>query len=247
VTPPALYEPVEIAKAINESAALQGLSIVAVSDGNTIDLRALKGDDIVVEVTGTGDSVDVSRVDPYSAGAPVVATQTVNSGQGVAVGGAIDVRMAEGISFTSNVSTIFDLAPAAQSAYRGFTFDIQGEARKGDEFNIVYNTDGVSDNRNALAMSGLEFEKLVEGSVAYGESYAQIVEKIGTVTNKARLESESAQALLIQTTNLRDSISAVNLDEEAGKLVQFQAAYNASAQVVSVARDLFDTLLGAFR
>ncbi|WP_156493689.1 flagellar basal body rod C-terminal domain-containing protein, partial [Oleiphilus sp. HI0125] len=61
------------------------------------------------------------------------------------------------------------------------------------------------------------------------------------------LESESAKALLDQTSGLRDSIAAVNLDEEAGKLVQFQAAYNASAQVVSVARDLFDTLLGAFR
>ena len=70
---------------------------------------------------------------------------------------------------------------------------------------------------------------------------------MGTVTNRARLESESAKALLDQTTSLRDSISAVNLDEEAGKLVQFQAAYNASAQVVSVARDLFDTLLNAFR
>lgn len=247
VTPPALYEPVEIAKAINENAALQGLSIVAVSDGNSIDIRALKGDDIVVEVTGVGDSVDVSRVDPYSAGAPVIATQTVNAGQGIAVGGAIDVRMAEGISFTSNTSTVFELAPPAQSTYRGFTFDIQGEARKGDEFNIVYNTDGVSDNRNALALAALEFESLVEGSVAYGESYAQIVEKIGTVTNRARLESESAKALLVQTTNLRDSVAAVNLDEEAGKLIQFQAAYNASAQVVSVARDLFDTLLGAFR
>ncbi|KZZ48484.1 hypothetical protein A3760_23575 [Oleiphilus sp. HI0122] len=142
---------------------------------------------------------------------------------------------------------MFELAPTSQSTYRGFTFDIQGQARKGDEFNIEYNTDGVSDNRNALAMSSLEFENLVQGSVSYGESYSQVVEKIGTVTNRARLESESAQALLIQTNNMRDSISAVNLDEEAGKLVQFQAAYNASAQVVSVARDLFDTLLGAFR
>ncbi|KZY63141.1 hypothetical protein A3742_02005 [Oleiphilus sp. HI0071] len=247
VNPPALYEPVEVAKAINDNAALQGLSIVAVSDGTSVDLRALTGEDIVVEVTGVGDSVDVSRVDPYTPGAPVLATQTVNAGQGIAVGGAIDVRMVDGVSFTSNVSTLFELAPTSQSTYRGFTFDIQGQARKGDEFNIEYNTDGVSDNRNALAMSSLEFENLVQGSVSYGESYSQVVEKIGTVTNRARLESESAQALLIQTNNMRDSISAVNLDEEAGKLVQFQAAYNASAQVVSVARDLFDTLLGAFR
>ncbi|KZZ59415.1 hypothetical protein A3762_04815 [Oleiphilus sp. HI0125] len=244
VTPPATYTPVEIARAINDN---PNLDVIAVSDGTQIDLRSVTGEDIVIEVTGLGDSVDVSRIDPYAAGSPVVATQTVNSAQGIAVAGAVDVSMAQGISFTSNTATVFDLAPPALSAYRGFTFEIQGESVKGDEFTIEYNTDGVSDNRNALAMAGLEFEGLVEGSVSYGESYAQVVEKVGTVTNRARLESESAKALLDQTSGLRDSIAAVNLDEEAGKLVQFQAAYNASAQVVSVARDLFDTLLGAFR
>ena len=42
------------------------------------------------------------------------------------------------------------------------------------------------------------------------------------------------------------SLSGVNLDEEAGKLIQFQSAYNASAQVVSIARELFNTLISVF-
>ena len=41
------------------------------------------------------------------------------------------------------------------------------------------------------------------------------------------------------------SISGVNLDEEAANLVRFQQAYQASAQVISVANTLFDTLLSA--
>ncbi|HCL37491.1 MAG TPA: hypothetical protein DHW72_03695, partial [Marinobacter hydrocarbonoclasticus] len=53
--------------------------------------------------------------------------------------------------------------------------------------------------------------------------------------------------LLEQSTNQRESVSGVNLDEEAGKLIQYQAAYNASAQVMSVAQDLFNTLLQSFR
>ena len=248
VTPPEVFEPVTIARLINENAALQNLGMFAVSDGSNIDLRSFTGEDILIQVTGVGDSMDVSRVDPYTAGNPVLSTQTVNAGLGVMVGGNIDVTMGNGISFTSNVDSVFELAPPAQSVYRGFTFNLQGEGRQGDEFTIEYNTDGVSDNRNAVALAQLEGLGTVEGStVSYGESYAQVVEKIGTVTNRARLESESAKALLDQTSALRDSISAVNLDEEAGKLVQFQAAYNASAQVVSIARDLFDTLLGAFR
>jgi flagellar hook-associated protein 1 FlgK len=41
-------------------------------------------------------------------------------------------------------------------------------------------------------------------------------------------------------------ISGVNLDEEAGRLVQYQSAYNASARVLSVAQEIFDTLLQSF-
>ena len=41
--------------------------------------------------------------------------------------------------------------------------------------------------------------------------------------------------------------SAVNLDEEAANLIKFEQHYNASAQVIQVARSLFDTLIGAFR
>jgi flagellar hook-associated protein 1 FlgK len=41
----------------------------------------------------------------------------------------------------------------------------------------------------------------------------------------------------------RDSISGVNLDEEAAKLVQFQQAYQASAQLIRAAQTIFDSLL----
>ena len=39
----------------------------------------------------------------------------------------------------------------------------------------------------------------------------------------------------------------MNLDEEAADLVRFQQAYQAAAQVISVANSLFDSLLSAVR
>jgi len=158
------------------------------------------------------------------------------------------VSMRDGVSMTADVVSVFEQAPLALSTYLGFQFEIQGETVKGDSFTIEYNTDGISDNRNALAISELEGRGLVAGGiVSYGEAYSQIVEEVGTVTNRARLDEDAAKALLDQSQNTRDSISGVNLDEEAGRLIQYQAAYNASAQVVKVARELFDTLLAAFR
>lgn len=245
--PPDTFSADTLADLINDNPQLSALDIYAVSDGVNVNIRAFTGEDIQVVVTGVGDSVDVSKLDPYSAGTPVLATQTVNSGQGVAVGGMVDVTMADSVSMTADVASVFQQAPPAASTYLGFTFDIQGQAVAGDRFTVDYNAGGVSDNRNALAIASLETQSLISGGIeSYGESYSKIVEEIGTTTSRARLDEDAAQALLDQSQTNRDAISGVNLDEEAGRLIQFQAAYNASAQVVSVARQLFDTLIGAF-
>lgn len=248
VTAPAVFGPDALADIINSNPTLEAQGMFAVSDGDNLSIRSFVGADIEVVVTGTGDSIDLSKIDPYTAGNPALGTQTISSGNGLVVGGMLDVSMGNGVSMTADSASVFEAAPIATSSYLGFQFEIQGEAVQGDRFFIEYNTDGISDNRNALAMAQLEGKGLIsDGVTSYGEAYAQIVEEVGTVTNRARLDEEAARSLLEQSTNTRDSISGVNLDEEAGRLIQYQAAYNASAQVVSVARELFDTLLGAFR
>jgi flagellar hook-associated protein 1 FlgK len=71
--------------------------------------------------------------------------------------------------------------------------------------------------------------------------------EIGVKTRQSQLDKDSGETLLEQSNNQRESVSGVNLDEEAGRLIQYQAAYNASAKVMSVAQDLFNTLLQTFR
>lgn len=85
------------------------------------------------------------------------------------------------------------------------------------------------------------------GTQSFAEGYAGLVEDVGVKTRQSQLDLEAGQTLLEQSTNQREAMSGVNLDEEAGKLIQYQAAYNASAQVIAVAQDLFDTLLQSFR
>ncbi|MBD1294354.1 flagellar hook-associated protein FlgK, partial [Pseudomonas aeruginosa] len=69
----------------------------------------------------------------------------------------------------------------------------------------------------------------------------------GTLTAQARASADASQTVLKQAQDSRDSLSGVSLDEEAANLIQFQQYYSASAQVIQVARSLFDTLIGAFR
>lgn len=132
--------------------------------------------------------------------------------------------------------------------YRGFQFEISGNPQANDVFQINYNTDGVSDNRNAQFLGGLATANTMNGgNQSFTEAYGGLVGQVGVTTRQAQLDVDAGKALLEQTTNQRESMSGVNLDEEAGRLIQYQAAYNASAKVMSVAQDLFDTLLNTFR
>ncbi len=132
--------------------------------------------------------------------------------------------------------------------YRGFQFTLNGNPQANDRFTISYNTDGISDNRNVGLLGGLATANTMNGgNQSFTEAYGGLVENVGVSTRQSQLDLDAGQALLEQTSNQRESISGVNLDEEAGRLIQYQAAYNASAKVMSVAQDLFDTLLSTFR
>jgi flagellar hook-associated protein 1 FlgK len=131
-----------------------------------------------------------------------------------------------------------------------------GRAATGDVFTLDYNQNGVSDNRNALMLVDLQskstigVDSAVTGittGVSFTEGYGDLVERVGTLTAQARQDSQATGAILKQATNNRDSLSAVNLDEEAANLIKFEQYYNASAQIIQVARSLFDTLLNTFR
>ncbi|MFG0380579.1 flagellar hook-associated protein FlgK [Pseudomonas sp. zbq_18] len=135
-----------------------------------------------------------------------------------------------------------------------FEFTISGRPTTGDNFTIAFNTNGVSDNRNALKLTELQSKATIgidpnfpnTTGASFTDSYGDLVERVGTLTSQARVDGEATGAILKQATDNRDSISAVNLDEEAAKLIQFEQYYQASAQIIQVARSLFDTLINTF-
>jgi len=137
-----------------------------------------------------------------------------------------------------------------------FDFDvtISGRPAQGDNFTVAFNTNGVSDNRNALKLADLQTKTTIgidpaaptTTGASFSDAYGDLVERVGTLTSQARVDGEATEAILKQATDNRDSVSAVNLDEEAAKLIQFEQYYQASAQIIQVARSLFDTLINTF-
>ena len=129
----------------------------------------------------------------------------------------------------------------------GFDIVIGGVPQAGDEFSIDFNSNA-GDNTNALALAELQTSNVLASGVgSLGDIYANVVGTLGIATASANIDAEAASSLLSRSTNELLSISGVNLDEEAANLLQFEQAYNASAQVIAIARSIFDSLLAAFR
>lgn len=123
-------------------------------------------------------------------------------------------------------------------------FTISGSPQNGDVFRLDLNTSGISDNRNALALGQLQNAKsMLNGGASYEYAYSQMVSDVGTLSRNANIGLDAQKALLDQATTSQQSLSGVNLDEEAANLLRYQQAYQAAARVMSTASKLFDTIL----
>ncbi len=131
--------------------------------------------------------------------------------------------------------------------FDGITFEVSGTPVTDDVITITNNTNGVGDNRNGLLLSGLQSQISIRGSNTFQSAFSELISNVGVRTRQAQITEEAQSVLLQQTEAERESISGVNLDEEAAKLVQLQQAYQAAGQVISVANELFDILISAVR
>jgi flagellar hook-associated protein 1 len=245
---------------INSNDNLKALGIRAESSNNPITgvpeihLVASSGVNLDIRLTAsaaTNNSISVSD----SNGNPNVRLSGQDIGGGeqsaVTVGGRIDITLSDGTTMTGlpEMSQILGDTTAADFAlpsYLGFQVKISGEPKAGDIFTIGFNTNSRNDNRNALAMVALETAgSMQNGTMSFGQGYGRLVEEVGTKSNLSKINTDAARSLLEQTTSMRDGVSGVNLDEEAANLIQFQQLYTANARVITVAKDLFDTLIGA--
>jgi flagellar hook-associated protein 1 FlgK len=101
----------------------------------------------------------------------------------------------------------------------------------------------VGDNSNALLLAELSDQALAPGGLTFSDSYQQLVTTIGLDAEQAGNKQDYYQSLVDQTTELRNSVSGVSLDEELTNLIKFQRVYQAAAQIITAADEMLQTLL----
>jgi flagellar hook-associated protein 1 FlgK len=135
----------------------------------------------------------------------------------------------------------------------------------GDTFTIdattstaAYGAFASGDNNNALAITDLQSISMsisqwncdringnIQGSIisTIEDYYHSMVGAIGIVSASVSRDRSFGEMMVNELSTIRDSISAVSLDEEMINLIEFQHAYAAAAKLIGVADEMLNTLL----
>ena len=99
-------------------------------------------------------------------------------------------------------------------------------------------------NGNANQLAALESQSLTAlGGMSLTQYFGRITSDIGQENQNATDNQQSQQQVVAQATSLVNQASGVSLDEEAVNVLQFQRAYQAAAQVLTVLNTLADSIL----
>ncbi len=171
------------------------------------------------------------------------------SSLGSAVNLAYDAT-AQQFNYTGAATGSFAYNPATDSgssfAIAGAEFKVSGIPADGDSFIIQPATSRSGDNTNALALANIQTGLTMEGgNASFGDAYSQLISDVATRTRTAQITADAQTALQRQAQETLDAKSGVNLDEEAADLIRYQQAYQALAQLITVADETFQSLLNA--
>ncbi len=104
--------------------------------------------------------------------------------------------------------------------------------------------DGAGNGDNALRIAGLRFDRvMIGGSQTLNEYYQALITTTGLRGETAESEKNNRTLIVENLTNLRKSISGVNIDEELVNLVKFQHGYAAAARFVTEVNKMLEVLI----
>jgi flagellar hook-associated protein 1 len=217
-------------------------------------------DQFLIQPTATAASnINVVMTNPSqiaAAGAVVTAAAGTNSGAATISSGTVlnsanpNLLAPVTIAFTSPTS--YTINGGAANAYtsggnidvNGWQVQISGAPAGGDSFTVTSNAGGTGDNRNALAAANQQnVGVLNNGTTSVTAGVSALITGLGSQAQQINTAQTAQAAVNAQALTSVQSTSGVNLDEEAAKLLQWQQAYQAAAQALTIGTSLFTTLI----
>jgi flagellar hook-associated protein 1 len=152
----------------------------------------------------------------------------------------------EALDATNTVIAAGPYVPGGNIEVNGWRVQVSGQPAAGDRFTVGSNSGGVGDNRNALKLAAVLSQGVLSGGTESLDAAAgRLVSTVGVTTNGANASLDAQKIIFDDSVAAIDSLSGVNLDEEAANLMRYQQAYQAAAQMIRVTQTIFDTIIGA--
>jgi flagellar hook-associated protein 1 len=101
---------------------------------------------------------------------------------------------------------------------------------------------GSSDDTNLLALANLANQTIINGSTPT-DYYSSFVSSLGTLVSDVSTQNTTQQASLTQLQSQVNSLSAVNMNDEASSLETFEQSYEAASKVFSVLDEVMTAAL----
>ena len=156
-------------------------------------------------------------------------------------------------------ATTYSINGGANQAYtsgsnisaNGWQVQIAGAPVTGDTFTVQSNAGGTGDNRNALASANQQSQAVLSnGTISINGAVGGLITGVGSQAQQVNTAQTAQTAVNSQALQNVQSTSGVNLDEEAANLLQWQQAYQAAAQALTIANGTFtffmDSINGTF-
>ncbi|ART53011.1 flagellar hook-associated protein FlgK [Acidovorax carolinensis] len=132
--------------------------------------------------------------------------------------------------------------------FNGWQITLKGAPKSGDTVTVGNATDPQysdwykRDTGNASALMALRDVPMFDNATL-ADGFASAMAQVGTRTQSAQFAAELSSSIAANLERDRTAVSGVNLDEEAARLIQYQQAYQASAKMIQIAQNIFDTLI----
>jgi flagellar hook-associated protein 1 FlgK len=228
---------------------------------------AANGDSFLIQPTAgasAGLSVLLTSPSQIAAGSSIQTTATAtNTGTGAVSSSAVTnpstwVPGAYKISFSS--ATAYQVTDSTNAVvgtgtytsgtpitFNGASVTLTGVPATGDTFTVgAASSSNVGDNSNAFALvDALSALKMNGATTSLSNVANNLVSQIGVQTQQAQANASAQKAVNASAVDTRNNLSGVNLDEEAAKMVQYQQAYSACAQLIQTSNTMFTSLLSA--
>lgn len=131
-----------------------------------------------------------------------------------------------------------------QTNYGSFLFTLRGRAEDGDKFTLQQDAAGTGDSRNLdLIIAMQNGNRGDAGKMGFQEMFGSMIAGVGSSLQSGKIAAQVQEENLMAAKEAEAEFSGVNLDTEAAALLEYQQAYQASARILSTARELFQSLM----